>query len=134
MTFHRVAFAGVVVALGSLAAAAEDSAPPGNAALLAFAREPLTFDPFVFTGPTFPACNSATRSGLERVDRTARRPGSSSGFALAIELTMSLRSVFTCRMNITPVSSAARDWGRYWERPASGSLPPVAIPAPLRAE
>src|SRR6476661_8308628 len=55
MTFHRVAFAGVVVALGSFAAAA-DVAPPGNAALLAFAREPLTFDPFVFTGPTFPAC------------------------------------------------------------------------------
>src|SRR4029079_6961945 len=54
MTFHRVAFAGVVVALDSLAAAAEDSAPPGNAALLAFAWEPLTFDPFVFTGPTFP--------------------------------------------------------------------------------
>jgi CubicO group peptidase (beta-lactamase class C family) len=57
----------LLVVLPGLPAA--DPAPPDRDVLLAFAREPLVFDPFVFTGPAFPPCE------FEHPERVAKLVG-----------------------------------------------------------
>src|SRR5438270_7895597 len=58
---------GPFLAIGLLVAAAARADEPSRAALLAFAREPLTFESFCFSGNQFPACRFEHPEQVERL-------------------------------------------------------------------